>query len=321
MVREDKQKRYLVIKHGALGDFIMATGAFAAIRRRHPKSHITLLTTPPFAELAKQSPYFDDVWVDIRPSFLQPKEFKAMILRLRKGGFKMVYDLQTSGRTNLYFRLMGVRKPLWSGIIEWCSHPHKTKHRTSLHTIDRLREQLFFAFVTNVPNPDILWMKSDISRFNLPKHYAIIVPGGSAHRPEKRWTVEGFSKLARFLKEEGITPVLIGTKAESGILDSIAKMCQGCINLCDQTSFEDVASLARSAQIAVGNDTGPMHILAVAGAPALVLFSRASNPKLCAPRGKQVRIIEEINLKDLSHKEVISVVKDVLALDTTPSSL
>ena len=39
------QKKYLVIKHGALGDFILATGPMAAIRRRHPKSHIVLLTT------------------------------------------------------------------------------------------------------------------------------------------------------------------------------------------------------------------------------------------------------------------------------------
>ncbi|NDF13195.1 MAG: glycosyltransferase family 9 protein [Proteobacteria bacterium] len=293
----------------------MATGAFAAIRRRHPKSHITLLTTPPYAELAKAAPYFDEVWVDTRPKFWQLKAVKELVLWLRNGRYKMIYDLQTSGRTNLYFRLLGFHKPLWSGIIDWCSHPHITPHRTSLHTVDRLKEQMYAACIKNVPKPDISWLKSDIRHFNLPKHYAILVPGGSAHRPEKRWTQEGFSKVARFLRDEGITPVLIGTKAEEYELKAIEKLCEGVINLCGKTSFADIATLARSAQLAIGNDTGPMHILAVAGAPCIVLFSRASDPRLCAPRGKQVRIIEEINLNELSHKEVITVVKDVLGLD------
>ncbi len=34
-----------------------------------------------------------------------------------------------------------------------------------------------------------------------------------------------------------------------------------------------------------------MHLLAVAGAPSLVLFSHASDPALCAPRGRRVEIL------------------------------
>jgi len=35
----------------------------------------------------------------------------------------------------------------------------------------------------------------------------------------------------------------------------------------------------------VGNDTGPMHIAAAAGARCVVLFSGESDPDLTAPRG------------------------------------
>ena len=41
--------RLLVIKLGALGDFVLATGPFAAIRAAHPDEEIVLLTTAPFA--------------------------------------------------------------------------------------------------------------------------------------------------------------------------------------------------------------------------------------------------------------------------------
>ena len=40
-------RRILVIKLGALGDFVQALRAMAEIRRAHPGAKITLLTTPP----------------------------------------------------------------------------------------------------------------------------------------------------------------------------------------------------------------------------------------------------------------------------------
>ncbi|SVC64277.1 uncharacterized protein METZ01_LOCUS317131, partial [marine metagenome] len=48
----------LVIKLGALGDFIQACGPFKAIREHHSGAKITLLTTKPFASIAVASNYF-----------------------------------------------------------------------------------------------------------------------------------------------------------------------------------------------------------------------------------------------------------------------
>jgi len=56
--------RVLVIKLGALGDFIQACGPFQAIRRYHTNAHITLLTTSRFSSLARNSGWFDEVWID-----------------------------------------------------------------------------------------------------------------------------------------------------------------------------------------------------------------------------------------------------------------
>ena len=43
----------LVIKLGALGDFVQALGPFAAIRRHHADARVTLLTTASYEELAR----------------------------------------------------------------------------------------------------------------------------------------------------------------------------------------------------------------------------------------------------------------------------
>jgi ADP-heptose:LPS heptosyltransferase len=310
------KKKYLVIKHGALGDFIMATGPFEAIRRRHPKSHIVLLTTRPFKELAEMSPFFDEVWIDERPHPLAVDRWWHLIRKIRQARFKMIYDLQTSSRSSTYFRLLGRKKPLWSGILTWCSHPHTNPRREKMHTIDRQREQLELAGIRHVPKPHIGWLKADISRYRIPEPFAVIVPGGSLHRPEKRWTEKGFEDVARFLVEQGITPVFVGAFSEQGAIFEITRMVKGSMNLCGQTSFADIAELGRHASFSLGNDTGPMHILALGGKPTLVLFSAASDPQLCAPRGTGVRLVQEESLPDLKSSDVISLIREMLKLDT-----
>ena len=61
------QERILVIKLSALGDFLVAMGAMEAIRKHHPKDHITLLTTRPFLDIAQRSGYFNEILIDRRP--------------------------------------------------------------------------------------------------------------------------------------------------------------------------------------------------------------------------------------------------------------
>ena len=60
----------LVIKLGALGDIVQALGPMAAIRRYHADAQITALTTKPYAAFLGASGFFDEVWVDTRPSLL-----------------------------------------------------------------------------------------------------------------------------------------------------------------------------------------------------------------------------------------------------------
>lgn len=306
-----RKKRYLVIKHGALGDFIMATGPFAAIRRRHPKSHIILLTTKPYAEMAKKSGYFDEVWIDDKPKFYKFKEMWALVKRLRGAKFKMVYDLQTSDRSDWYFRFMGLIKPMWCGRIHWCTHPHTNPDRTKMHTIERQADQLAVAKIKNVPFPDISWLKSDIKKFKLKGKFALIVAGGSAHRPEKRWTSEGYAELANYLLEKKVTPVFIGTDAEKQVINEVLEAAEGGVNLVGKTNFQDIASLARKAKIAVGNDTGPMHIISLTRCKTIVLFSEASNPDKIAPRGENTKILFEEDLSDLPARDVISLVGEM----------
>ena len=188
-------RRILVIKHGALGDFVLATGPFMAIRARHLADTVVLLTAPELADFARLSRLFDEVWTDPRPGPFAPGEW-LRIVRLLRQGFDRVYDLQTSDRSGWYFRLMGRPRPEWSGIARGCSHRHDNPDRVRMHTVDRQAEQLAIAGIPHVPHPDLSWAEADVSRFGLLRPYALLAPGGSAHRQAKRWPAANYAALA-----------------------------------------------------------------------------------------------------------------------------
>ncbi|MCC7428151.1 MAG: glycosyltransferase family 9 protein [Alphaproteobacteria bacterium] len=279
----------LVIKLAALGDVVQAFGPFAAIRAHHAGDRIRLLTTAPYAALLARAPWFDRIAVDARPKLWQLGALWRLRRGLRAPGYARVYDLQTSDRSGWYFRLMrgsgpGGRDPEWSGIAAGCSHPHANPSRDAMHTIDRQREQLAMAGITAFPAPDLGWLAGDPGALAPAGPFALLVPGGAAHRPTKRWPAERFAVLAEALAGRGITPLVLGTAAERPLAEAIRARCPAALDRTGATGLADIAALGARAALAVGNDTGPMHLIAAMGAPCLVLFSAASDPALCAPR-------------------------------------
>ncbi len=312
----DSGLRILVVKLGALGDFVQALGPFAAVRRHHSEAHVTLLTTEAFAGMAGASGDFDEVWSNGRPQGVGG--WLALRRRLRGGDFRRVYDLQTSGRSSFYFRLFWPGPyPEWSGIAGGCSHPHANPRRDHMHTIERQAEQLRMAGIADeIPPPDVSWLRADTSSFALPAPYALLVPGGAAHRPGKRWPAERYGEVARRLAAAGVTPVLVGGAEDREVLGAVAAACSEARDLGGRTTFADIAALARGALSALGNDTGPMHLIAAAGCRCVVLFSAASDPALCAQRGPEVTIVRKQRLNELSVDEAARGLIPDMALDS-----
>jgi ADP-heptose:LPS heptosyltransferase len=76
-----------------------------------------------------------------------------------------------------------------------------------------------------------------------------------------------------------------------------------------------LAALAQDAQAAVGNDTGPMHLIAAAGCASVVLYSHDSDPALCAQRGPRVKIVRQESLENLEESEVWAALRTLISAD------
>ena len=117
------QENILVIKLGALGDFIYAIGPMQAIKKHHQTASITLLTRSSFAELGNATKLFNNILIDPEPKFWQLKGLYEFGSKIKSLQFDRIYDLQTSDRTGFYYKLFSLfKKPEWSGIVPGCSH-------------------------------------------------------------------------------------------------------------------------------------------------------------------------------------------------------
>ena len=307
----------LIIKLGALGDFIQALGPMPDIRRHHADDRITLLTTPRYAELATQTRLFDDILIDRRPKAFDLQGWLELRQRLRRGRFSRVYDLQTSDRSGIYARLFGPgRMPEWSGIVWRCSHPHANPLRDRQHTMDRQAEQLLMAGIYPVSLVPWLPAAGSLPAAVAGKRFVLMIPGSSPRHLTKRWPAKRYGELALRLKQAGYLPVLVGVHGEADLGRAVRDVCPEVVDLVGHTDVAALAALARSAVLTVGNDTGATHVAAAGAHPVVVLFSRASDPRLCAPRGTLVHVLTEPDLADLSVEKVYAA---CMAVAVTPA--
>lgn len=320
----DQARKVLIIKLSALGDFVLAMGAMREVRNFHPSAQITLLTTPPFEAFAKACPFFDRVETDGRPR--DTSGTTALLRRMRSEKYDIVYDFQTSGRTANYFQALRPKPPLWSGISPGCAYLHDTPERSGMHSVERLAEQISIAGIGpdggygygEAPIANFDWIGPALRNpprlspayFSIKGKYALLIPGSSAHREAKRWPEERYVELARWIADQDITPLVIGGKSESEIGNLVVRAEKRAKSLCNRTDLFQVASLGIGAEFAVGNDTGPMHMVTLAGAPGVALFATSeSDPDHARPRGSNVIVVQAETLENVAVSDVTRAIK------------
>jgi ADP-heptose:LPS heptosyltransferase len=131
-----------------------------------------------------------------------------------------------------------------------------------------------------------------------------------------------YGELAqRLLEATGNLPVIIGAPSEKKLAVDIRAACPAAVDLVGRTELTTLVDLAGAAAFTVGNDTGATHIAAAGGHPVIVLFSRASDPSRCAPRGREVHVLTSPRLNELSVDRVFMQVMHTTERSETFSTL
>lgn len=306
--------RILVIKLGPVGDFVLSLSAMKRIREAHRGSHITLLTTPQFDSLAKACPYFDQVEPHGEPEGMG--DGLAVIGWMRRSKFERIYDLTGNKRTNGYFNALKPFPPAWSGPASGAKFQTRTAGRERMHLLEREADQLRTAGIWPdapverglAPPPDLSWIlrkapePRPVPGQAAPRPVVLLAPGGSTD-PNKLWPIDNYGVLAAHLRERGFDIVVVGSPEESALARAIQRHASHARDLTGRTDLAQIAVWGARARLAIGNDSGALHLMAAAGAPTIALFSAASDPDVSGPRG-YVAILTARSLKDLSVAQV-----------------
>ncbi|MDB2390207.1 glycosyltransferase family 9 protein [Alphaproteobacteria bacterium] len=304
------QKAILVIKHGALGDLIQGFDAYASVRAGFPDAHIALLTTPAFASLARKMPWFDDIIIDQRASFFNLAATARILYQLRRK-WHAIIDMQCSNRTAHYHRFFATSSNDWYGTATGCSHP--MPDFTGVNNQQRMLTAARMAGGINA-DADMAWLKADISHFQLPDRFAVLIVGCSPTKPSKRWPSEHFASLACTLMAEGYAVVLAGTVADRKAVDAVRDNAPDAIDLAGKTDIPMLAALCNQASLVVGNDTGPAFLAAKTGTPTLMLFGVDTNPDMSAPVGENSSWLQKLPISDITPDMVMERLTSMKAL-------
>ena len=279
----------LVIDLGQLGDVVLSLPALAALRRRFPSSHITVLTGKPpqavieISGLADETVSVDRVALRDGPKLRSTAEILRFVREFRRREIDLLVDLHSLSETNLLaylsrarYRLLANREnrsiDILSNFRPKPPREDKSKRLTDkyldvllpLGIIDAARE-----FRLEAPQGEI---ESVRERYfaNTTVRTVGLFPG--AGHPSRRWDLEKFGELAFRLDADGVrTAVFLGPE-EVEMIERVRAIFPPAAVLVNDLKIPGLAAAARFLSAAVTNDTGTMHLCAFAGAPIMLLL-------------------------------------------------
>ncbi len=297
-------KKILIIKLGALGDFMIAIGFMRSIQAKHPDAEFTLMTGKPFVSIAKQMNMFSHYIIDDRQSWFNIPYMARLIKETSAGDFDCVYDIQAVSRTEKkYFvamRLIARRSFVWYNVYRRTEWHVEKNGRFGMGKVTEKPGVSYYQLT------DLSFLHGPNKHFDiLPERYVLLIPGCSAKNAHKRWPVASYNEIVQRLGERGIRSVVIGTNAEAAEINAICESSEHAINMLNKTALLDVPDLARRAYVVMGNDTGPTHMASFSGVPTIgVYWSKVRYGQLKGPRSTS--IVSPGSIDEISVDEVWS---------------
>lgn len=295
-------RRILVVQLSSVGDVLYVTPSLGPLRRRHPEAHIDLLTEAAPAGLLRGHPALDEVVVYDRAALRRRieagdadgalGEMAALAGRLRDAAYDWVVNLHSSPRSAVLAWIAGGAAA--DGIVlDSCGLPTIRGH-AGLHAAAWVRTPAGKAAALD-PAWATAWSLGVGAPDEAPSvavdpaaeaRAAALLPAGpllgivpGSNFPSRRWPAERFRAAAEAVAGRfGLSPFVVGAPAERDILVRAAP--EGAPIL--DGPLSEVAAAFRRTRLLLTNDTGPVHLAACLGVPAVVV----AGPFLSAPYAK-----------------------------------
>jgi len=294
-------KKILVVLHGSIGDVTRALPLANLLHRGFPKAKLAWAVEPPCLPLVEHHPAVDEVILFDRPRWWS--QLGPFLRRIRAGRFDLVLDLQRHLKSGIISRWSGAPHRLGFHRLDckefnWVFNNH---HIPAVENgISKFNHYLKFAeYLGLVPEP-VEWKLSltkeeqvgvDRRLANVRGAFATLFVG--SRWESKGWFPTQISSCATLIRKRyGLNVVLLGSEPDATLAGEVEIACgQGITNLVGRTSLKEAVGIIARAKIAVGPDTGLMHIAAAVGTPVVSLWG-ATSPSRTGPYGFEELVIQ-----------------------------
>jgi ADP-heptose:LPS heptosyltransferase len=288
---KSKQKNGIVlIRLDAIGDFVIWLDSAKEYRRIYPNQKITLVANAAWATIARELPYWDDVWsINILNLTRKPFYRWAILRKVRRANFETAIQ-PTFSRAILHgdsviratcskHRIGSVGDTSnISASDKLISDQWYTQLLTanSMQLMELLRNAEFITkltckdFTANLPKLPVMTALS--KHLKVKEDYVILFPGASWHGRE--WPIQKFSDVGEHLhKQYGWKIMLCGAPTDNILCQAIEGLLSiTCLNMAGQTTLQELTELIRGAKILISNDTSAVHMAAAVGTPVVCIL-------------------------------------------------
>lgn len=294
-------RKILCVRLDNLGDVLMTTPAFRALKTLHPDVRLTLLTSHMGSGIARFVPEIDNVMEFDVPWMLLNKhnssqEVFDLIARLKQERFDAVAIFTVFSQNplpaallcylaDIPLRLAACRENPYGLLTDWLpdTEPmtgieHEVARQLKLvstvgATTDTTRLSLSVAADAQQAALDRLCREG----INPQQPWLVLHPGVSEAR--RRYPPERYAEAGRELVRRGFQIAVTGGKSEKALTDEVAgDIGAGAVSLGGLFSLGEFIGLIESAPLLIANNTGPVHIAAAVGTPVIVLYAH-TNPQ------------------------------------------
>ncbi|HKB89917.1 MAG TPA: glycosyltransferase family 9 protein [Opitutaceae bacterium] len=313
--------RILVLRGGAIGDFIVTLPALGLLRRQWPSAHIACIGNPRAAELALGRYYLDAVYSqhDAKWAALYGDTALSAPLQEFFGSFDLVINYWPDPDNTLAHHMtqLGFGPPRTASKIFLSISALATKAPAARHYAEPLSQLGLIAddFVAKLylKNDDIASADSILAKIAVRGRPLVAFhPGSGSVR--KNWPVERWEQLIRQMHASTSTHLLlIGGEADAAVLRTLSDtLTDSPFSVLDNLPLPSLAAVLQRCHLFIGHDSGISHIASAVGTRSLLMFG-PTDSAIWAPRGAAVTVIQRgSTLEAIDVDDVLCTAKAVL---------
>lgn len=295
--------KILVIKPSSFGDIVQAAPCATALKKAYPGCNVSWVAFKQWKDLFDIFSDIDNVVLWDRKKGV--KGFFDVLREIRKIKFDLVIDLQGLMRSALLAKMSrGTTKLGVPGMKEFSSilinevYPKNALMNATLRNLEPVRFLTDTQYTPEINinlNTNLLHEAGKIlEKGRVSGCFIALMP--FARGKGKDWSIDNYLELIDLIKEKYAHDIVVlGSKEDHGKIKS-----DKIKDLCGKTDLKELAAILSKASIAIGADTGSMHLASVLDVPSVFIFGDSDIKETAPYIGRFSLIINDKDRKKIN---------------------